>query len=145
MTSDTRKAVLNHLNLVGQMQPALHRPTHAPYPDAITHELYRAYTRSSHDIGGEPDIPVAWEETQDEAWGARAYVTCECLAWRGVWCAEERRRKQNVDLGQTMYLGLPYYGRWLLSAARILVDREHITLTELINKIDEVKKRHVSR
>jgi hypothetical protein len=37
---------------------------------------------------------------------------------------------------------LPYYGRWLLSAARILVDGHHITLTELINKIDEVKKRH---
>ena len=27
-------------------------------------------------------------------------------------------------------------------AARILVDGGHFTLTELINKIDEVKKRH---
>jgi hypothetical protein len=70
------------------------------------------------------------------------YVTTECLAWRGVWCAEERRRMQNVDPGTSQYLGLPYYGRWLLSAARILVDGHHITLTELINKIDEVKKRH---
>ena len=33
-------------------------------------------------------------------------------------------------------------GRWLLAAARILVDGGHFTLTELINKIDEVKKRH---
>jgi hypothetical protein len=49
---------------------------------------------------------------------------------------------QNVDLGTSQYLGLPYYGRWLLSAARILVEGHHITLTELINKIDEVKKRH---
>ena len=72
-------------------------------------------------------------------------MTTECLAWRGVWSAEERRRKQNVDLGTTQYLGLPYYGRWLLSAARILVDRDHVTLTELINKIDEVKKRHEPR
>jgi hypothetical protein len=62
-----------------------------------------------------------------------------------AWCAEERRRMQNVDLGTTQYLGLPYYGRWLLSAARILVDGHHVTLTELINKIDEVKKRHESR
>jgi thiocyanate hydrolase subunit beta len=145
MTSSTREKVMRHLGLVTQMQPALHRETHAPYPDQITRELYRAYTRSSHDIGGEADIPVAWEETQDEQWGARAYVTCECLAWRGVWCAEERRRKQNVDLGQTMYLGLPYYGRWLLSAARVLVDNNHVTLTELINKIDEVRKRHEPR
>ena len=142
MSSNQRQDVMRHLSLIGQMQPALHKETHAPYPDAIDHELVRAYTRSAHDIGGQPDIPIPWEETEDEQWGARAYVTCECLAWKGVWCAEERRRKQNVDLGHTMYLGLPYYGRWLLAAARILVDRDHITLTELINKLDEVKKRH---
>ena len=70
------------------------------------------------------------------------FATCECLAWRGVWCAEERRRRHNVDFGQTQYLALPYYGRWLLGAARILVDKQYVTLTELINKIDEVKKRH---
>ena len=70
------------------------------------------------------------------------FATCECLAWRGVWTAEERRRKQNVDVGQTQYLGLPYYGRWLLTAARILVDKQYCTLTELVNKIEEVKKRH---
>ncbi len=47
-----------------------------------------------------------------------------------------------MDLGQTIYLGLPYYGRWLMTAARILVDKQYVTLTELNNKIDEVKKRH---
>jgi hypothetical protein len=114
----------------------------APYPTAITPELFRAYTRSPHDVGGEQDVPCEWTEEEHEAWGHRAYVTTECLAWRGAWCAEERRRMQNVDLGTTQYLGLPYYGRWLLSAARILVDGHHVTLTELINKIDEVKKRH---
>ena len=39
-------------------------------------------------------------------------------------------------------LGLPYYGRWLLTAARILVDKQYVTLTELSDKIDEVKKRY---
>jgi hypothetical protein len=68
-------------------------------------------------------VPCEWTDEEPEAWGFRAYVTTECLAWRGVWSAEERRRMQNVDLGTTQYLGLPYYGRWLLSAARILVDR----------------------
>lgn len=62
--------------------------------------------------------------------------------WRGAWNAEERRRRQNVDLGNEMYLGLPYYGRWLLAAARIMVDKQHITLTELTDKIAEVKTRH---
>ena len=70
------------------------------------------------------------------------FVTCEVLAWRGVWNAEERRRRQNVDVGQTAYLGLPYYGRWLLTAARILVDKQYITVTELSDKIDEVRKRY---
>lgn len=142
MSSNTREKVLGHLDLVGQLQPALHRPQHAPYPDAIDHSHYRAYTRSSHDIGGEPDVPIRWEEKEEEMWELNTFATCECLAWRGVWNAEERRRRQNVDVGQTQYLGLPYYGRWLMTAARILVDKQYVTLTELVNKIDEVRKRH---
>ncbi|MGO9444636.1 MAG: hypothetical protein ACLPXB_07650 [Thiobacillaceae bacterium] len=142
MSSSTREEVLRHIQTVGYLQPALHQPTHAPYPDAIDHTLYRAYMRSPHDVGGEPDVPIPWEEKQEEQWELNTYVTCECLAWRGVWNAEERRRRQNVDVGHTNYLGLPYYGRWLLTAARILVDKQHVTLTELINKIDEVKKRY---
>lgn len=138
----TRSKVMQHLNLVGQLQPALHAPQHAPYPDAIDHTLYRAYLRSSHDVGGEPDVPIRWEEKEEEQWELNTFATCECLAWRGVWNAEERRRRQNVDLGQTQYLGLPYYGRWLLTAARIMVDKQYVTLTELVNKIDEVQKRY---
>lgn len=138
----SRNKLMKHFQLVGQLQPALHAPQHAPYPDTIDHAHYRAYLRSSHDVGGEPDVPITWEEKEEEQWEHNTFVTCECLAWRGVWNAEERRRRQNVDLGQTIYLGLPYYGRWLLTAARILVDKQYITLTELNNKIDEVRKRY---
>lgn len=138
----SRESIMRHINLVGQLQPAYHQPTHAPYPDEIDHAKFRALTRSSHDVGGEFDVPIQWEEKEEEQWELNTFVTCECLAWRGVWNAEERRRRQNVDLGQTQYLGLPYYGRWLLTAARIMVDKQFITLTELVNKIDEVKKRY---
>lgn len=141
MSSSTREEVLRHIETVGYMQPALHKQTHAPSPDQIDHSLWRAYTRTSHDVGGEPDVPIVWTEKEEEVWELNTFATCECLAWRGVWTAEERRRKQNVDVGQTQYLGLPYYGRWLLTAARILVDKQFCTLTELVNKIDEVKKR----
>jgi len=141
MSSSTREEVLRHIETVGYMQPALHKQTHAPSPDQIDHSLWRAYTRTSHDVGGEPDVPITWTEKEEEVWELNTFATCECLAWRGVWTAEERRRKQNVDVGQTQYLGLPYYGRWLLTAARILVDKQFCTLTELVNKIDEVKKR----
>ena len=142
MSSPTRQQVLRHINFVGQLQPSLIKQMHAPYPDAIDHALYRAYTRSVHDVGGEPDVPITWEEKEEEQWELNTFATCECLAWRGVWNAEERRRRQNVDVGQTQYLGLPYYGRWLLTAALIMVDKQYATLTELVNKIDEVKKRH---
>lgn len=141
MSSSTREEVLRHINSVGHLQPALHKPTHAPAPDEIDHALYRAYTRTPHDVGGEPDVPITWTEKEEEKWELNTFATCECLAWRGVWTAEERRRKQNVDVGQTQYLGLPYYGRWLMTAARILVDKQYCTLTELVNKIDELKQR----
>lgn len=143
--SSTRDRVLRHIDIVGQLQPALHQPQHAPYPDSVSDDLFKAYMRTSHDVGGEPDIPIRFEEKEEEQWELNTYVTCECLAWRGVWNAEERRRRQNVDLGQTQYLGLPYYGRWLISAARIMVDKGEVTLTELINKIDEVQKRYDNR
>ena len=142
MSSSTREEVLRHLNTVGYLQPALHKPTHAPAPDEIDHSLYRAYTRPVHDVGGEADVPIVFEEKEEEQWELNTFATCECLAWRGVWNAEERRRRQNVDVGQTQYLGLPYYGRWLLTAALILVDKQFVTLTELSDKIAEVKKRY---
>ena len=142
MSSATRDRVLGHLNYVGMLQPAIHKETHAPAPDEITNEQYRAYTRPVHDVGGEHDVPIPWEEKEEEVWEHNTFVTCEVLAWRGVWTAEERRRRQNVDVGQTQYLGLPYYGRWLLTAALILVDKQFVTLTELHEKIDEVKKRY---
>lgn len=142
MSLPIRQKVMRHLDIVGHLQPALHEEKHAPYPDEVDNAHYRAYTRMSHDVGGEPDVPIRWEEKEEEQWELNTFATCECLAWRGVWNAEERRRRQNVDLGQTQYLGLPYYGRWLLTAARIMVDKQYVTLTELVNKIDEVKKRH---
>lgn len=142
MSSSNRQQLMRHLDIVGQLQPAYHQPTHAPFPDAIDHAHYRALLRTAHDVGGEPDVTIEWHEKEEEQWELNTFATCECLAWRGVWNAEERRRRQNVDVGQTQYLGLPYYGRWLLTAARILVDKQYITLTELINKIDEVQKRY---
>ena len=142
MSANTRNKVIRHLDLAKLVQPALHQETHAPSPDMIDSAHYRAYTRSPHDLGGEPDIPITWEEKEEEVWEHNTFVTCEVLAWRGIWNAEERRRRQNVEIGETMYLGLPYYGRWLLTAAKILVDKQYVTLTELQEKITEIRSRH---
>ena len=48
----------------------------------------------------------------------------------------------NVDLGRTIYLGLPYYGRWLLAVVRVLVEKHHIGLSELAERMAEVKARY---
>ena len=72
-------------------------------------------------------------------------MTCEVLGWRGIWNSEERRRRADNDLGYALYLGIPYYGRWILAAARMLVDKNHISLVELVEKIAEVKSRYAKK
>jgi hypothetical protein len=129
-------------DLDAMLRPALHQVQDAPTPDQIDHARFRAYMKTSHDVGGEPDAPAELLLKEEEQWELNTYVTCEVLAWRGIWVSEERRRMQNVDLGKTMYLGLPYYGRWLLAAARVLVEKRHVTLGELIERVDEVRKRY---
>ena len=114
----------------------------APYPDTFDHKRWRECMKNPHDVVGELDVPMQYEEKEEEQWELNTYVTCECLAWRGVWNAEERRRRQNVDFGNSNYLALPYYGRWLITAARIIVDKQLVTLTELVNKQEEVRKRY---
>jgi hypothetical protein len=98
--------------------------------------------KTPHDVGGEPDAPALFEDKQEEEWELNTFVTCEVLGWRGIWTSEERRRLGNVDIGRTSYLGLPYYARWLWAVARCLVDKRHITLGELIERVDEVGRRY---
>jgi thiocyanate hydrolase subunit beta len=85
-------------------------------------------------------VPVPYVDKEEADWEERVYVLCEVLAWRGVWTAEMRRRAEN-DLGATLYYGLPYYARWLSVAAKTLVDKGLISVSELAAKIDEVRAR----
>ena len=39
MSSSTREKVMKHLDAVGYLQPAVHKPQHAPYPDEIDHKM----------------------------------------------------------------------------------------------------------
>jgi hypothetical protein len=135
-----RKELRQEQELIGSIQPALHVPQNWNYE--VDSPLYKAYMHPPHDVGGQFDAPILYEEKEEEQWELNTYVTCEVLGWRGVWNSEERRRRADNDLGYALYLGIPYYGRWILAAARMLVDKNHISLTELIEKIAEVKSRH---
>ncbi len=101
--------------------------------------------KQSHDIGGEPDAQGIFEEKEEEQWELNTFVDCEVLGWRGIWTSEERRRIGNVDIGRTMYHGLPYYGRWLWAIVRILMEKQHITLGELIERVHSVQERATGR
>jgi len=129
------------LDLVARLKSAYPELPDAPTPDLLDHERITAYLKPVHDVGGEPDAPMKYEDKQYELWEHMTYVICEVLAWRGIWLSEERRRIGNVDVGRAQYLGLPYYGRWLLAVARVLVEKHHIGLTELSERMAEVKAR----
>jgi thiocyanate hydrolase subunit alpha/thiocyanate hydrolase subunit beta len=130
------------LDLVARLKSAYPELPDAPPPDLLDHPRLTAYYKPVHDVGGEPDAPIKFENKQYEYWEHMCYVTCEVLGWRGIWLSEERRRIGNVDVGRAQYLGLPYYGRWLLAVARILVEKDHLDLTELSERMLEVKARY---
>ncbi|MDO3646590.1 SH3-like domain-containing protein [Nocardia mangyaensis] len=130
------------LDLVARLHSAYPELPDAPTPDLLDHERLKAYLKTVHDVGGEPDAAMKFENKQYEVWEHNTYVMCEVLAWRGIWLSEERRRMGNVDVGRAIYLGLPYYGRWLLAVVRVLVEKHHIALGELSERMEEVRARY---
>jgi hypothetical protein len=118
-------------------------PLSAPSPDAFDHVRFKESMRIVHDLGGEEGGPIPLEERKPQPWELNTVAICECLSWRGVWTNVEKLRRA-ADLGDK-YLAVPYSGRWLLAAARALVDKQHITLTELTDKIEEVRKRYAQK
>lgn len=123
---------------VWNLKPAARTPLDSPY--TISNQFYEALRHVLHDVGGQSDPPAPYDEKVEEGWEMRTYILCECLAWRGVWNSEERRRREN-DLGATLYFGLPYYARWVTVAAKAMIDKGYITPDELSAKIDEVRGR----
>jgi len=115
-----------------------------PMPDQIDHKRYLAYLKTSHDVGGELDVPHPFENKEEEQWELMTYVLCEVLAQRGIWVSEERRRICNVDIGRSTYLGTPYYSRWLWSVGRILIEKGHISWSEFTDRLDEVHARYAN-
>ena len=140
MKMTARPEVRQQYDTIGTLQPAIHSPQNWTYE--VAGALYEAYMHPPHDIGGQYDVPVYYEDKEEELWELHTYVTCEVLGWKGIWNSEERRRRADNDLGYAQYLGLPYYARWISAAAKMLVDKKHISLAELQEKIAEVKSRY---
>lgn len=130
------------LDLVGRLKAHFPEIPDAPPPDLLDHDRFLAYMKTVHDVGGEPDAPMKYENKEYEYWEHMTYVICEVLAWRGIWLSEERRRIGNVDVGRAIYQGIPYYGRWLWAVARVLIEKHHISHGELTDRMVEVQERY---
>ena len=89
----------SQLDLVARLKSAYPELPDAPTPDLLDHDRFVAYMKPVHDVGGEPDAPMKYENKDYEYWEHMTYVICEVLAWRGIWLSEERRRIGNVDVG----------------------------------------------
>jgi hypothetical protein len=124
-------------NQIRKLAPGVYRDLDLPL--TISQKEAEAIFHVIHDVGGQPDGPLDKTLHDPELWERSTHCTAECLAWRGVWVSEERRRREN-DLGETIYLGTPYYARWLLATAKMLMDRGLITPDELLAKITELRK-----
>lgn len=130
------------LALVSRLKTSYPEIPGFPPPDLITHDVFLAYMKNAHDVGGELDVPEVYENKQEEQWELMTYVLCEVLGWRGIWLSEERRRIGNVDVGRSVYWGLPYYCRWLWSVGRVLIEKGHISWGELTERLAEVQDRY---
>ena len=53
----------------------------------------------------------------------------------------EEKRRGVEDMGETVYKDLTYYEKWVMVAARVLMDKGHITSDELAAKLAEVRAR----
>jgi thiocyanate hydrolase subunit beta len=54
----------SHLDLVARLKSAYPELPDAPTPDLLDHERFSAYMKTSHDVGGEPDAPMKYENKQ---------------------------------------------------------------------------------
>ncbi|MDH6197518.1 hypothetical protein M2272_004173 [Mycobacterium frederiksbergense] len=140
MTKAAERA--EQLALISRLQATYPEVPEWPMPDQVTHDHYLAYMKTPHDVGGELNVPGTYENKEEEQWELMTYVLCEVLGWRGIWVSEERRRIGNVDVGRSIYLGLPYYTRWLWAVGRLLLDKKQITWGELTERLDEVRARY---
>src|SRR5437762_13322699 len=101
-----------------QLAPAIHQAQNWPYD--VPHAQYQASLWPPHDVGGQPDAPVRYEEREEEEWELDTYVTCEVLGWKGARNAEVLRRRGNNEIGLPLPDDVPYPGRWVLCSSRTL-------------------------
>lgn len=130
------------LALISRLKATFPEVPEWPTPNMMTSDHYWAYQKCNQDQGGQLNVAEPFLDKEEEQWEMMTYVLCETLGWGGVWVSEERRRIADVDTGLSIYLGLPYYARWLWSVGKMLVSKGYITWAELTDRLAEVQERY---
>ena len=107
----------------------------------ITHDHYLAYMKTSHDVGGELNVPELYENKEEEQWELMTYVLCEVLGWGGIWVSEgaggsatSTSDARSTSAFRTTPGGC---GRWAGCSSK-----HHITWAELTDRLAEVQARY---
>ena len=122
----------DQLDLVARLKSSYPELPDAPTPDLLDHDRFTAYMKPVHDVGGEPDAPITYENKQYEYWEHMTYVhlrgsrLARDLAVRGTSADGQRRRRARGLSGSPLLRPLAA-GR----SRGCLVEKHHIGLTEL--------------
>ena len=68
--------------------------------------------------------------------------SAKCLRGAESGCPRNVAGSATSTWGAPSISGFPYYGRWLLAVGRVLVEKHHIGLGELTERMAEVKERY---
>ena len=68
------------LALVSRLKTTFPEVPEWPTPDMITHDHYLAYMKTSHDVGGELNVPELYENKEEEQWELMTTCSARCSA-----------------------------------------------------------------
>lgn len=100
--------------------------------------------RLSTDFGGQDaPVPVNRQEHDMLPWEKRCHALLDILDYHKIVNTEEKRRGIS-ELGSGLVSGTSYYEKWILSAARVLMQKGLLTPGELATKNHEVAERYLN-
>ena len=97
--------------------------------------------RGIHDIGGLPNKQIDQSEHNYALWEKRIDALLVLLASEKQIMRVDELRRGIESLDIDAYNELSYYERWIASIAKILVEKDIITSTELEARMAEISTR----
>ena len=100
--------------------------------------------RLSTDFGGlDAPSPVNRSEHEMLPWEKSCHALLDILDYHKIVNTEEKRRGIS-ELGSGLVSGTSYYEKWILSAARVLMQKGILTPGELATKSQDVAERYLN-